>query len=559
MHYLVTALRQNPELAIFLTLALGFLIGRVRIRSFRLGNVVGTLLAGVLIGQLDIKVDPLVKTVFFALFLFATGYKVGPQFFRGLRKSALPQVALTAVLCVTSLVTTVVAAKLLNYDCGTAAGLMAGAFTESTVIGTAGDTIARLDLPQEERDRLLNNIPVAYAVSYLVGTGFVVWFLSSLAPRLLKVNLKEESRKLEAEMASGPKQEPGTQSAYREWDLRAYRLSSGPFANGSVVALERSFAPARVFVERIRRGGEILEAAPDTVLREGNVIAVAARRSVILDSFGALGTEVQDRELLDFPLVAFDVVLTNRRLADATLEELAEEHGRGIVLLRLVRGGEDIPFTPSTTLNQGDLLRLSGRRTDVERAGKALGYIELPSSETDIIFVGLGIVLGGLFGALTVNVAGLPLSLTASGGALIMGLVFGWLRSVRPTFGRIPEPALWVFDTVGLAVFIGVVGLNAGPSFVTGLRTTGPSLLIVGFIVAVLPHVTALLFGRHVLKMNPVILFGACAGAGTVTAALRSIQDEAGSKLPVLGYTVPYAVGNILLTAWGPVIVILMK
>jgi putative transport protein len=137
--------------------------------------------------------------------------------------------------------------------------------------------------------------------------------------------------------------------------------------------------------------------------------------------------------------------------------------------------------------------------------------------------------------------------------------VFGWLRSVRPTFGRIPEPALWVFDTVGLAVFIGVVGLNAGPSFVTGLRTTGPSLLVVGFIVAVLPHVTALLFGRHVLKMNPIILFGACAGAGTVTAALRSIQDEAGSKLPVLGYTVPYAVGNILLTAWGPVIVILVK
>jgi putative transport protein len=196
---------------------------------------------------------------------------------------------------------------------------------------------------------------------------------------------------------------------------------------------------------------------------------------------------------------------------------------------------------------------------DVERAGKELGYIERPSSETDVIFVGLGIVLGGLVGAMTVTIAGLPLSLTASGGALIMGLVFGWLRSVRPTFGRIPEPALWVFDTVGLAVFIGVVGLSAGPSFVAGLRTTGPSLLFVGFVVAVLPHMAAILFGRHVLKMNPVILFGACAGAGTVTAALRSIQDEAGSKLPVLGYTVPYAVGNILLTAWGPDIVVLTK
>jgi len=174
-------------------------------------------------------------------------------------------------------------------------------------------------------------------------------------------------------------------------------------------------------------------------------------------------------------------------------------------------------------------------------------------------FLGVGVVVGGLIGLLTLTVGGLPLTLTTSGGALIMGLVFGWLRSVRPTFGRIPEPALWVFDTVGLAVFIGVVGLGAGPTFVAGLRSTGPSLLIVGFVVAVLPHVVAVLFGRFVLKMNPLILLGACAGAGTVTAALRAVQDEAGSKVPVLGYTVPYAIGNILLTAWGPVIVLLTR
>jgi putative transport protein len=139
-----------------------------------------------------------------------------------------------------------------------------------------------------------------------------------------------------------------------------------------------------------------------------------------------------------------------------------------------------------------------------------------------------------------------------------MGLVFGWLRSVYPTF-RIPEPALWVFDTVGLAVFIGVVGLTAAPGFIDGLRRTGVSLVVVGFVAAIVPHFTALLFGRFVLKMNPVILFGACAGAGTSTAALRAIQDEARSKVPVLGYTVPYALGNILLTAWGPVIVLLTR
>ena len=559
MEYIVTSLRENPELALFLTLALGFLIGRVRIGSFSLGNVVGTLLAGVLIGQLEIHVAPIVKIVFFDLFLFATGYKVGPQFFRGLKKNALSQVSLTVVLCVTSLVTTVAAAKALNYECGTAAGLMAGAFTESTVIGTAGDTINRLDIPEAEKQRLLNQIPVAYAVSYLVGTGFVVWFLANLAPRLLKVNLKAESRKLELEMAGAPKSDTATTSAYKEWDVRAFRLPDGGRAGGSVGDFEAAFAPDRVFIERIRRGDAVIVPEPATELHPGDVVAVAARRSVLLARGASFGAEVHDKELLDFPTVALDVVLTNKSLADLTLEALAEQHGRGVVLMKLVRGGEELPFGPTTVVNRGDLLRLAGAKPDVERVGALLGYIERPSSETDVVFVGLGILVGGFVGLLSVTVGGLPLSLTASGGALIMGLVFGWLRSVRPTFGRIPEPALWVFDTVGLAVFIGVVGLSAGPSFVAGLRETGPSLLVVGLIVAVTPHIAALLFGRYVLKMNPVILLGACSGAGTVTAALRSIQDEAESKLPVLGYTVPYAIGNILLTAWGPVIVMLTR
>jgi len=557
--YLVTSLRDNPELAVFLTLALGFVIGRIRIGSFAPGNVVGTLIAGVLIGQLDIHVAPAVKVVFFDLFLFATGYKVGPQFIRGLGRNALPQVALTGVLCGTSLVATLTAARIFDYDCGTAAGLMAGAFTESTVIGTAGDTINRLDLPESEKTRLLNNIPIAYAVSYLVGTGFVVWFLSSLAPRLLRVNLKEEARKLEQEISGNAgEEEAGAESAYRQWDMRAYRIEEAKWAGKTVAEIEQAFAPERVFVERIRRKRKILEVKPDLVLQKGDAVVLAARLENLAGA-DPVGPEIHDPKLLDFPIAALDVVLTERSLVDKTLAEVAELHGQGVALAKLTRGGEEIPFVASTRLNRGDVLRLTGSARDVERAGKALGYIERPSSATDVVFVGLGIFIGGLVGLLSVTVGGLPLTLTASGGALVMGLVFGWLRSVRPTFGRIPEPALWVFDTIGLAVFIGVVGITAGPGFVEGLRRTGLSLLLVGFVVSVIPHLAALLFGRWVLKMNPVILFGACSGAGTVTAALRSIQDEAQSKLPVLGYTVPYAVGNILLTAWGPVIVLLTK
>ena len=557
--YILSSLRGHPELAIFLTLASGFVIGRIRVGTFKLGNVVGTLIAGVLIGQLDIKVDPTVKSVFFSLFLFATGYKVGPQFFRGLKKNALPQVVLTVVLCVTSLVATLTAARLLDYDVGTAAGLMAGAFTESTVIGTASDTIDRLDLPEAEKTRLKNNIPVAYAVSYLVGTGFVVWFLSVAGPRLLRINLKEESRKLAAQMSPGDQTaDDGVRLAYKEWSIRAHRLADIA-GNRTVAELELSASPNRVFVERIRRGTELLDATPDTILRSGDVVAMAARSSVLLGGTLPILEEVEDPALLEFPMATLDVVVTKRDVAEQPLSILAKRHGRGVVLAKLIRGGEEIPFNAETIINRGDLLRIAGAQQDVERVGREVGYIERQSSESDVVFLGIGIVVGGLIGLLTLTVGGLPLTLTSSGGALIMGLIFGWLRSVYPTFGRIPEPALWIFDTVGLAVFIGIVGLTAGPTFVDGLRQTGPSLLFVGFIVAVVPHLVTLLFGYHVLKMNPVILCGACAGAGTITAALRAIQDESQSKLPVLGYTVPYAIGNIILTAWGPVIVVLMS
>ncbi|HEY6200501.1 MAG TPA: aspartate-alanine antiporter [Candidatus Binatia bacterium] len=563
MDYFFKALQQNPELAIFLALAIGFAVGRIKIGGFSLGTVVGTLLAGVVIGQLDVKVPALVKTVFFDLFLFTTGYKVGPQFFRGLKRDALSQMALTVVLCVTCLAAAFIAAKLFAYDVGTAAGLLAGAFTESTVIGTAGDAINRLAISAEEKAALLNNIPVAYAVTYLVGTTAVVWFLPKVGPKLMGVDLKEEARKMEAQVSAKSEAQPGVISASRYFDVRAYRATNAKIFGKSVAELERLPEDFRFFIQRIRRGEVIVTAEPDVVIREGDVLAVMARGEILVERGEAIGPEVHDKALLDFPIEVVDVVLTNKALVGKTLLDVARmepwrTHFRGVFLRQLVRAGTDIPIRPTTALDRGDLVTLVGAKVDIDRAAALIGYADWPSSATDMIFVGTGIVIGGLVGLLTVTVAGLPITLTASGGALIMGLVFGWLRSVFPVFGRIPEAAMWIFDTVGLTVFIGVVGLTAGPSFVTGLQKSGVSLVFVGLIASIVPHLVAILFGRFVLGMNPVILLGACSGAGTMTAALRAIQDEAQSKLPALGYTVPYAIGNIILTAWGPVIVALL-
>ena len=561
MNYLTHALREHQELAVFLTLAIGFFIGRLRIGTFSLGTAVGTLLAGVAIGQLNIQVPAVVKYVFFDLFLFTTGYKVGPQFFRALKKDALPQLAITLVLCVTCLLAAFTAAKLLGYDVGTAAGMLAGAFTESTVIGTASDAIGRLaTISDAEKTRLVNNIPVAYAVTYLIGTAFIVWFLPNVGPKLMRVNLKEEARKLRAKIAASGGGEPETLSAYQALAVRAYQVTNPKLINRSVAELEARPKQARVFISRIRRDGRIIEPNPDTVVRESDVIAVLTRSELLTARGAEIGAEVDDKELLDFPIEFLDVVITNKSLVGKTIVELAGmDFARGVFLKKLTRVGEPMPFSPAARIERGDVMTLVGATRDVERAAKNLGYADRQTVMTDMIFVGLGIVLGGLVGLLTITIGSLPLTLTASGGALIMGLIFGWLRAVHPTFGRIPGSAMWIFDTVGLTVFMACVGLAAGPSFFSGLQKSGISLVFVGLVIAVLPHTVSILFGRYVLKMNPVIVLGACSGAGTITAALRAIQEEAQSDLPALGYTVPYAIGNIVLTAWGPVLVAMMS
>lgn len=560
MNELVKILQHHPELALFLTLAFGFAIGKIRIGNFKVGSVLGTLFAGVLIGQFDIQIHPTVKVIFFDLFLFATGYKVGPQFFRGLKKDAVPQLILTVVICVTCLLTAFIMSKLMGFDVGTAAGLLAGAFTESTVIGTASESIQRLPITLEQKTILLNNIPVAYAVTYLVGTTILVWFLSSLAPKLMKINLRTESRELEKKLLGKSEEEDdGIASAFEDWRLRAFKITNEKWSGLSIDDLEKSITGFRIFIHRIRRNGIIIEPIGNTILKSGDVIAVMARYQVFFQKINDIGTEIMDRELLDFPILYRDLIVTNKNLIGKSLSDIAMKYGQGVKLHKLIRTGQEIPFSPETIVNRGDVLNISGLREEVDRATKIIGYLDSNSPATDMIFVGLGIVIGGLVGLISINIAGISITLTTSGGALVMGLIFGWLRSKTPKFGRIPEPALWIFDTVGLAAFIGIIGLSAGPSFISGLHKTGIGLLFAGVIVAVVPHIFGLLVGRFILKINPVILLGAQSGAGTMTVALKAVQENANSKLPVLGYTVPYALGNILLTAWGPVIVALMN
>jgi putative transport protein len=561
MDWFVETLRRYPEIAIFLALGVGFWFGRKKFGTFSLGVVTSTLIAGVIIGQLHITISPNVKSTFFLMFLFAVGYGVGPQFFRGLKGDGIPQVIFAVVICVAVLATSVIVGRFLGYDAGLTAGLLSGAATISAVLGVATDSISQLSLSDAQKKAMIDVMPIAYAVTYIYGTAGSAWFLASLAPKLLGIDLKEECRKYEAELGGAAPPE-GVISAYRELGVRAYRVTNPALIGRRVQDLEALYGEQRTFVQRIRVGDTIVDAAPDTVLQEGCIVAIGGRIKALLEREQDIGQEVDDKDLMDIPVELLDVVITKKELDGKTIREIASMEaghtGRGVFLRKLVRGGQEMPFNPGLPVNRGDTLTIVGARRDVERAANFLGYADRSTEQTDVLVMGIGIVVGALIGAITFRIGGVPLSLSTSGGALIAGLVCGYLRSVHRTLGRIPAPALWVFNNIGLNTFIAVVGIGAGPGFVAGLAEKGLSLFLAGIVVTTVPFIIALYFGKYVLKMRPPILLGACAGGRTTTAALGAIQEAAQSKVPALGYTVTYAVGNTLLTIWGVAVVLLM-
>ena len=565
IQWLIDTLRSYPEIAIFLTLAVGFWVGSLKIGKFSLGSVTGVLLSGVLIGQLDITISPNVKSVFFLMFLFAVGYSVGPQFFRGLKSDGLPQVFFAILVCVTCLVASVIAGKVAGYSVGQTAGLLSGACTISAVLGVATDSINNLGLPPDQAKAMINAMPVAYAVTYLFGTAGSAWFLASIGPKLLGVDLAKACKEYEEKMGAG-EAEDGTMSAYSKVAVRAYTVGpNSQFAGQAIGDFEARFEnqTPRLWVVNLRRDGKITDPDTKLVIRAGDVLALAAPRATLLQNEAAIGAEVDDRELLDFTVEILDVVITSKEIAGKTLPEIRQhdvaQKGRGVFLRKLIRGGQEMPFNAGTRVDRGDVLQIAGAKRDVERAAQELGYPDRPTEKTDVVFMGLGIAIGALIGAIVVKFGNVPVSLSTSGGALLAGLVCGWLRSVHRTFGRIPGPALWAFNNLGLTIFIAVVGLSTGPSFVTGLKQAGVSLFCWGVFVTLLPFVVGIYAGKYIFKMHPGILLGACAGARTTTAALGAIQEEAKSKVPALGYTITYAVGNTLLIIWGVVIVLLMK
>jgi putative transport protein len=557
MDSVVRTLQALPELALFLCLALGYAIGSVKVKGFGLGSVVGTLAVAMLVGQANIQIAAFSKTVFFALFMFGVGYQVGPEFFRGLRGGA-KMVVMSLTFCVVGLATIIAMSKLLGLDKGLAAGMLSGALTQSSAIGTSTDAIQRLPLDEATRSKLASHVPIGDAVTYLFGTAGVLIFLTKIVPKIGKFDLKEECRRYEEQLGGGSSSSrSAVLDSYVAVDVQAYRLTNGETGR-TVGEAEKDLSSdkARLVIQQIHREGQLIKPGKEEMLLEGDVIAISGSRERILEVQSRLGTQVVDPEVMDIPFESVSMIVTNKAVAGKTIQDLVQRYDpRGVHLRRILRVGREIPRLPQTRLERGDVLDVAGRRDDIERVGVVVGFIDRPRDMSDITFMGLAVATGSLLGMVALKIGRVPVSLGSGGGVLLAGLMFGWLHSVRPKWGRIPAPAVWLMQNVGLNTFVALVGLSAAPHLVEAMKTSGVPLFLAGIVVSLVPHLTVALVGRYVLKLNGGILVGACAGAGTVTPALQAAIDESGSRVPTLGYTIPYALSNVLLTALGPLVV----
>lgn len=556
----------NPSMAIFFTLCAGYLVGKLKYKMLTLGTVTSVLLVGVVVGILfpDVKVMPPLKNVFFLLFLFAIGYSVGPQFFRSFKKTGLPQVIFAVALCVVCLLVTWACAKLAGYNAGEAVGLFAGAQTISAVIGVGQETINGLDISQADKTSMDQIIPVMYAVTYLFGTAGSAWIVAFVGPMLMggMKKCRKDCQEEEAEMGSSLVDQPGYASSMREIAFRCYKVTNEWFGTGRKVSELEAYVESqgrRLFVDRIRHNGTIIDTpAPSQMVYADDEVVLSGRREMIIGEESWIGPEVQDPELLSFAIRVTPVMAATRTVDGMTVKQLrAQPFMHGVSIREIKRQQSvSIPVRENTVIDGGDMLTLVGLPFDVSTAAKAIGRAAKQTTATDIIFVTFGILVGGIIGVLSFQAGHVPVSLTTSGGALIMGLVFGWWHSKRPNYGQVPPQAVWIFRDLGLNMFIACVGLQCGPHFISGFQQVGWMLFVWGAIATTVPLLIGVVMARYIFKFRPGTALGCVAGARTTTAALGAVEESLHSNVPAMGYAITYAIGNTLLILFGVVMVI---
>jgi putative transport protein len=563
MEFFAHLLRSQPLVALFITIAVGYFAGKLKMGRFVLGGIAGTLLAGVVVGQLGIAFDPGIKAVFFALFIYAVGFQGGPQFFHALNRRSLNQLASAFVMCAVGLLCVLAAAWIFGLDRGMAAGLAAGGLTQSAIIGTAGDAIAKLGQTPELTKLMQTNVAVGYAVCYIFGSLgpiiMVTWFL----PMVMKWDVRAEAIALAKTLAGGHAElDPGQFNAVRAIVTRFHVIAADGAAIGKT-ALEVDEMLADASVAAVVRSGEAIELKEATVMAAGDVVALSGRVGSMPRAIGLFGPE--GRAPAGFQLVEEnrELVLTNKALSGRDILEIHDHTDvatrHGVFLTRARRMGLELPLLPKLQLKTGDELNFVGLPADLDRVQSKIGYRISAAAVTDFVFFGIGMTLGMLVGLIEFKLGGVPVSIGSGGGCLLSGLLFGWLRSVHPRFAALPIGASSFLRDFGLAVFVGIVGITAGPQAFVAIQKYGLTLFFLGVAVTLIPQVVTFFFSYCVLRIrNPIEALACVAGGRSANPAFAALLDKAGNATPVVAFTVTYAVANVFLTLWGPVIVALV-
>ncbi|MEZ9312638.1 aspartate-alanine antiporter [Vibrio sp. 10N.286.49.F3] len=551
-----------PFVALFITLSLGYMVGKITIGRFVLGGVAGTLLMGVIIGQFGVQIDPGVKSIFFALFIYAVGYQGGAQFFKALNFRTINILLSAVVMTVSGLLCVLAAAWLFDLDRGTAAGLAAGGLTQSAIIGTAGDAIARLGGVSEEAKHLMQtNVAVGYAVTYIFGSLGPILMVTWVFPTLMKWDIRAEAIKMaEANSDGNAELGAGEFNAMTKLETRAFEIKAESKVNGLTLA-QINQDSIDACIEVIERDGKAIEADKFTKFQQGDVLVITGTRKAIGQLKGdSVGSEVVLPEEYEVIEENRQLIADNKQLIGRTLGQIKSEANkgtyRGVYVTDYLREGVSIPVHADLVVKKNDVIQLTGSPSDINRVQGTIGKPMNSATMTDFIVLGMGMVLGLLIGLINFKIAGIPVTIGSGAGCLVSGLIVGWLRSRNPHVAQFPESAASFIRDFGLAAFVGIVGLEAGPQAVDTIKEHGMSLLFLGVAVTIIPQIISFFFSYFVLKIkNPVEALGCVTGGRSANPAFAALMEKTGNATPVFSFTVTYAVANVLLTLWGPIIV----
>lgn len=546
---LLEFLRGQPVITLFLALAAGYAIGRIKLGGFSLGAVAGTLLVSLSLGRYGFRISDGAQAVGFAMFIFAVGYQAGPRFIEVLKTQGLRYFALALVVAAIGITTAVIAGKWLALPPGGTAGLLAGAMTTTPTLAAAQEAVRSgiAAIPADmSPEQVVTTIGTSYAITYIVGLIGVITIVRVL-PRIIGIDLAAEARKIDA--ASN-----GDSAA--QLQARGYRVTRPEFCQPTLAELGQRLWDGMAVV-RIRRAGKWFEPAAGSRLQVGDEIYAYGDAAFFRAGIDQIGDEIPLLSEVELSSTSTHIVVARRAAVGRTLADLDLARKHGLLVVEVRRDGVRVPIARNLQLQRGDVLNVVGPKTAVAALGDVLGPVEANAIETDMLTFALGIAAGSAVGLLSVKVAGVPLGLGSAGGLLAAGLVTGWFNSTRPTVGKFPDAARWVLMEFGLLVFMCGVGLQAGGEIVEAFRAAGPALILAAVFVVTLPVIGGYVFGRRVLGLHPVLLMGALTGAMTSSASLSLVTSEADSATPALGYTGTYAFANVILTVAGTLVMLL--